>query len=375
MHSERSQAIHVCHLTSAHPRSDIRVFRKMCLSLRESGFQVSLVVADGKGSEDVEGVSVVDVGKARSRIGRMLFSAYRVYRRALSVRAEIYHLHDPELLWVALLLKLHKKTVVFDSHEDLPKQLLTKPYLSPFFLKVLAKVMWRIESFVVARIDAVVAATPIIRDGFRHVSKHVVDICNYPEIEDLGCPVDPAGKADVACYIGSISTIRGVLEVVEAIGHSRRCTKLLLAGPLGEPGLLDELARRDGWAKVEYLGNLDRDGVRSVLSRSKIGIVALRPTPSYMESLPIKMFEYMGAGLPVLASDFPLWRTIVDDSGCGICVDPMDPAKMGEALDRLLEQPDEMARMSKAGVAAIQTKFNWRSEKGKLLALYGRLVP
>jgi glycosyltransferase involved in cell wall biosynthesis len=121
------------------------------------------------------------------------------------------------------------------------------------------------------------------------------------------------------------------------------------------------------------LGVLDRRGVAEVLGRSVAGLVTLHPLVNYLDALPIKMFEYMSAGIPVIASDFVLWREIVQDGGCGLCVDPLKPNEIANAIDYLVTHPDEARRLGQNGRRAVVERYNWTVEEGKLLAFYGRL--
>jgi glycosyltransferase involved in cell wall biosynthesis len=100
------------------------------------------------------------------------------------------------------------------------------------------------------------------------------------------------------------------------------------------------------------------------------GLVTLHPTPAYLDSLPVKMFEYMSAGLPVIASDFPLWREIIEGNDCGLCIDPLDPAAIAAAIDALVSNPARAEQMGRNGRAAVEQHFNWANEERKLLQLY-----
>ncbi len=364
--------IRVVHLTSAHPRYDTRIFIKQCGSLAKQ-YEVSLVVADGMGDEVKNGVRIFDVGKPVNRKARMLKTVNDVFKKAMSLDAEIYHLHDPELLRIGLKLKKAEKKVIFDAHEDLPLQIQNKTYLHPLVRKWAALFFRHFETYACSRFDAVVAATPFIRDKFLPINMQTVDINNYPVLEELGNAVDYRSRDDAICYVGYITAVRGIKELVKAMESVEGC-RLLLAGKFQESAVEKEVQEYPGWQKVDFLGFLDRSGIYDVLSRSKAGLVTLHPTPNYLDALPVKMFEYMAAGVPVIASDFPLWRSIVDEAACGLCVDPEDPGAIAEAIAYIMNHPEAAAQMGANGVEAAKTVYNWHAQEQKLLALYAELL-
>jgi glycosyltransferase involved in cell wall biosynthesis len=102
-------------------------------------------------------------------------------------------------------------------------------------------------------------------------------------------------------------------------------------------------------------------------------MAVLEPLPNFVESFPTKMFEYMALGLPVIVSDFPLYRAIVDDVCCGFCVPPGDPESIAEKALWLFENPGEAAAMGKRGRQAVSNKFHWGRESRKLVAFYDDL--
>lgn len=364
----------IAHLTSAHPRDDIRVFLKECCSLAAHGHQVVLVVADGRGDEVRDGVTIVDVGRSTGRLDRMFKVTRRVLRKAVALDAEIYHLHDPELLPVGLKLRRRGKKVVFDAHEDVPKQILGKHYLHPWVRRILSWGFAHLEHYACRRFDGVLTATPFIRDKFLEINPRSVDINNFPMIGELESAVQWNDKADEVCYVGSIAQIRGVKELVRAMELTRTPVRLNLVGGFVEAHVETEVMAYPGWQKVQALGVQDRQGVREVLGRSVAGVVTLHPASNYLDALPIKMFEYMSAGIPVIASDFDLWRTIVQESQCGLCVDPLDPAAIASAIDRLVTHRDEAETMGRNGREAVLARYNWSREEAKLIEFYDRLL-
>lgn len=363
----------IIHLTSAHPRNDTRILLKECTSLAAHGYDVTLVVADGQGEEAVNGVRVVDIGpKGTSRLKRMLKTTGMVFRKAMELDADIYHLHDPELLPVGLRLKRRGKRVIFDSHEHVARQIMGKYYLAKWLRPIVARMYQAFEFFAVKRVDAVVAARPDVLEHFDGRTKCSVGVFNYPMLEELWAEIADEARDRIICYVGGMTRIRGLKELVQAMEFVNG--ELHLAGKISESDLEEELKTLAGWSKVVQRGFLNRQEVGSLLSRSALGVVTFLPAPNHMLCQPTKLFEYISAGLPVVASDFPLIRQIIEEDECGICVDPSDPQAIAAAINSLLDDPEKARRLGENGRRAVETKYNWQTEERKLFALYERLL-
>jgi glycosyltransferase involved in cell wall biosynthesis len=358
------------HLTSAHSRSDTRIFFKMCKSLAREGHQVTQIVADSKGDSICDGVQILDVGASKGRIDRILNAPKRVFDKAASLNADLYHLHDPELIPIGLNLKRLGKCVVFDFHEDVPKQLLGKPYLNKAALWCLSKSFQLFEAYACKQFDGLIAATPFIRDKFLSMHSNTVDINNFPLYGELATDVEWGNKQKEVCYVGGIAKNRGIFEICQAMALVQTNARLNLCGVFSESSVEHYVKSIPGWHKVNELGFVDRPGVRDVLSRSVAGLVTLYPIINYIDALPVKMFEYMSAGIPVIASDFPLWREIIHTDDCGLLVDPLDPTGIAQAIDYLVSNPSEAKRMGANGRNAVYKRYNWSIEEQKLFAFY-----
>ncbi len=366
--------MNTAHLTSAHSRNDTRIFLKMCLSLSRHGHQVTQIVADGKGDSICDDVQIFDVGASKSRLDRIRNAPKRVLAKAVSLNADLYHLHDPELIPIGLKLKRLGKRVVFDFHEDVPKQLLGKPYLNKAALWCLSKSFALFESYACKRFDGVIAATPFIRDKFLAIHPNTVDINNFPKLGELATDVEWGNKQAEVCYVGGIAKIRGIAEVSQAMGLVQTKARLNLCGGFSEPGVEQSVKAMPGWKRVNEFGFVDRSGVRDALSRSVAGLVTFHPLPNHVDAQPNKMFEYMSAGIPVIASDFPLWREIIQGNDCGLLVNPLDPAAIAKAIDYLVSNPAEAQRMGANGRKAVNERYNWAIEEQKLFAFYERTL-
>ena len=366
----------VAHLSSVHPAVDTRISVKECGALTAAGYDVVLVCPhDGPGS--VNGVRVAGVTRRRSRAGRMLLSGVDVLRAALRERADVYHFHDAELLPVGAILRLTGATVIYDVHEDLPRQILAKSWI-PAPLRAPTAMAAEVVEHVLARLmSGIVAATPPIARRFPAARTVTVQNFAMPDELRIENPTPYHERAATFVYVGGITAIRGIYEMLAAIGRLPGAlgARLVLAGLLSEPELRANLERTPGWERTDYLGWQTREQVAAHLDRARAGLLLIHPTRNYLDSYPGKAFEYMAAGVPLIVSDFPLWRELFESVGCALFVDPRDPAAIAAAMEWVLRNPDESAAMGARGRDAARTRFNWHAEAAKLVQLYQRLLP
>lgn len=372
----RSLGADAVHVTSVHSAGDTRILVKECRSLAAAGYRVVLV-ATGPPPPKESVVVVRTVPAPRGRLLRMTLGAWRVYRAALKERGRIYHVHDPELLPWAGLIRLRGGKVIYDAHEDLPSQIADKVWI-PRPVRGAAAFAAKVIQSVLARfLTAIVAATPPV--AARFPSGRTTVIQNFPLHGELTTTTSRRyqDRPPHVAYVGAITPSRGAKEMVDAFSHlsgPHEHARLILAGSVAPPDLEIELRSRRGWERVEMKGWLSRSEVGEVMGSSRVGLILLQPLPRYVESYPTKLFEYMSVGLPVVASDFPLWREIVAGARCGLLVDPMNPVEIARAIARLLDNPEEAEAMGARGAAAISRTYNWDSESRKLISLYQQIL-
>ncbi|PIC85450.1 glycosyl transferase [Sporosarcina sp. P20a] len=364
----------ICHLTSVHPHTDTRIFIKECQSLANAGFDVHLVVPNAPNAF-VKGVQIHGVLKdTGNRLKRMTKTVDNVFKKALEIDADIYHFHDPELLPIGLKLRKRGKKVIYDVHEDVPRQILTKEWLPRYTHSIISKVVELYENRAAKKMNFIITATPFIKERFLKLGCKAQDVNNYPLLDELQVKnVRWSEKENAVCYVGGITFIRGIKEMVKAIDTSKEVT-LLLGGGFATSSERDIVTSLKGWSSVKELGFLNREQVKETYSKSKAGIVTLHPTINYIDALPVKMFEYMASGIPVIASNFPLWKGIIEKNNSGLCVDPLNPEEIAEAIKWIIKNPVEAERMGRNGRVAVVREYNWEAESIKLIDIYRNLM-
>jgi glycosyltransferase involved in cell wall biosynthesis len=366
----------VVHVTSVHSATDTRVFLKECRGLAAAGHEVVLVVADGAGDRQVDGVQVRSVAVPRSRWGRMLTGAGACVRRALRERGDVIHFHDPELLpWAQLLHRMGKR-VVYDMHEFVPAQIATKSWITPR-LRSVAGGTWRTAERALLRgVPVVFAARSLARDYPFVTRSEVVE--NMALLEDLFAIRERRHDRFTLGYLGGLTESRGGLQMLRAVERLRGEgleVELECVGPAYDAPTAAALRRaaESGESGVRWHGKLPPLEAWRLMARCHAGLAILLPEPRYMEAYPTKLFEYMALGLPSIVSDFPLYREVVDRARCGLALDPLDLGALCDAIRWCVSNPEEREAMGKRGREAVERDYSWSTELRKLLAFYASL--
>lgn len=368
----------VVHMTSVHTPFDPRIFHKECRSLARAGHSVTVIGRDWQEGER-DSVKVKSIPGDSSRLGRMTRTVWRIYEEARRQDADVYHFHDPELIPIGLLLRAGGKSVIYDIHEDVPKDIISKPYLPKWSRSWVSRFVDVLERTACGRFSALVVVTPSIAKRFTPINRHTVIVHNYPYVRELireGDEVPWESRRQSVAYVGGLSLVRAIREMVYAMAYlpGSLPAQLELAGPeaKGENNLA-EVSLHPGWARVKNHGFIDQRSTFRILQNVRAGLVLFHPEPNHFEALPQKMFEYMVAGLPIIASDFPFWRKILGESGCAVFVDPQNPREISKAIEYILMNPREAEEMGRRGQATVLRNFNWDTEAEKLIQLYAAI--
>jgi glycosyltransferase involved in cell wall biosynthesis len=363
----------VCILTSSHNAKDDRAFHKEAVSLAKAGYDV-VMVGRNSCAETFEGVRIVPLSESRSRFQRYIGHPLRCLAAGFRIRAAVYHFHDPELLMVGTLLRLAGKRVIYDVHDDFATELESKDI--PAALRSALATAWRLFESVAGRfMTHVVTADSHVAKKFP--PNRTTVLANFPPPSFGAATHDQRPDDGIfrVVYVGGVETRRGVSRVIDALDRTAvPGIQFHVAGPTDDADLL---RRMEEHPKVTYHGVLPWSKVSSLLATADVGVVLLQPLPCYTyypgENI-IKLFEYMAMGLPVLISDFPKLKELIERVDAGMAVDPTSPEAIARAIEFLHQTPPVRLRMSENGRRAVRERFNWGCEEQKLLAIYQRLT-
>lgn len=371
MRAERAR-VTVVHVSSAHPWTDNRVHLREAQALAESGYIVHLVAVENGLSLPATGVNVVRI-RRRKRLQRVLLGSAVALAEGLRTRARIFHLHDPELAWAIPLLRAMRKIVVYDAHEDLPSQMRDKLYV-PRQLRSMVSHLATLVVGVTKFANHIVVATERIAE--RYPSAKVTVVRNFPRLRLADEKNDAVEiRPRTLVYVGAISETRGALQMLDALGSDTfpEGWTLELAGSIVPQSLEARMRAHAAWPRVNYHGVVSPDEARDIVGRARVGLVALQANAAYVDSLPTKMFEYFAAGLPVIASDFPLWRRIIEPHVCGTLVDETDAESIAEAVASYASNPEKLSLHGNNALRASKRDLNWTSESEALVRVYDKL--
>lgn len=369
----------VCILTTAHSPYDERIFHKEAKSLAEAGYEV-VIVAPYEKSEQKEGIRIQAVPPLSSRMDR-IWRLNSLYKVALREKADIYHFHDPDLIPVALrLTRKLGKPVVYDVHEYYGDSLLTRYWVPRPLRRVIARTVDRFEKWSARSFAAVVTVNSHMAELFQRVNPEGEILHNYPLRRQFNFSRPQNIKPPVILYLGGINRERGLEVILRAMSQVRKKHQEAvceLVGPVDTADLGPDFSDLSPWLEqgsVRLRGKVPYEQVPEILAQSSIALVPLLPTLNYQKAIPVKLLEYMSAGLPVIGSRFGYIEEIIEKNQCGSLTIPGDPESLAEDICAFLEDPQKALEFGQNGWDAFHREYTWENEQNKLLGLYQRIL-
>lgn len=349
--------------------------------MAQEGYDVHLVAIDKNLTSYKSGnVTIHPLSVPRSRLER-IFRRWKVADTAARVSADLYHVHEPELLG-PILDRVGRAPVIYDVHESYLDVLGQREWI-PQAVRPLAKAIWRrLEARLVRKCRAIVTVVEPIAERYSNLHHRVEIVRNFPDFtcEEFNCVSQP-DRTQACVFAGTLSKDRNLKNMVLAIGLLRKRgvdLQLWLAGKWESTEYeqaIQKLVIEEGVTdRVRYSGILSHQDALSLESRASIGMATLLPIKNSLNSLPIKVFECMALGLPVVYSNFPLLQTYIGKCGVGLAVDPESPEQIADALESLVKDPEMASNMGQSAKRAVIEKFNWANEGKRLNALYREIL-
>ena len=371
----------ICMLTTVHQPFDTRIFHKESKSLQKAGHTVTLIApSDTASKNNVDGIHVITVKKPDSKILHPI-TMLRVFIAGLLQDCDVYHCHEPGSLFVCALLKLLRRTkLVYDAHEHYPS-LISENSLFPKYLKQsVNKIVDKFEKKLCKFADIIITVNHSLENRYEKINDVVV-LFNVP-ILDLFNVSNSIKEKSVIISLGNISEKRGfdkLLFSIQKIKQTNPNVKLLIVGKISDTNKfskwVDNYIRTNGLEEnIELIDWISHSDVVRYIETSVVGIILFQPTHyNNLIGLPNKLFEYMACRIPVIASNFQEIRKIVEESNCGILVDPTNIQEISDATIWLLEHPEETEQMGENGRRAVEEAYNWEKMEIKLFKLYSQL--
>ncbi|MBI4053295.1 MAG: glycosyltransferase family 4 protein [Candidatus Diapherotrites archaeon] len=374
----------ICIFDAVHKANDSRIFYREARSLAKR-FATSMIAQSDCQNPESREIKFVFIKPQKNRLLRVLFTDFEIFRKALGQNADIYHFHCPEMLGYAVMLRLLGKKVIYDVHENYTQFILYKHYLPRPARKPLAFLFRHFEDFCCGFFDTIILSDGVYLKRFEKFADKCVLIKNYDVPEDLGAFAGKRrGKKTFGIiYAGSVQGIRGMQNMLNAFAEASARIPQARLSIVGSPESEEYARWLRGYAeslgigaKTGFLcdGFVDHREIEAHYNAADIGLALYPRIRIHRHKFVTKFFECMKHGVPIIASDFPEWKSFLKKYGCGTTADPKKPAEVAEKIVWLAKNPAARKAMSEAGKKAFREKFNWSSEEKKLFELYEKLV-
>ena len=368
----------IAHVSTVHPRNDTRIFLKEIKSISKKfpNEEIYFLVADGLGNSMKGNIFIVDFGLPKNRFSRFILKQFRAYKFLNKLSPTLIHIHDPELLIMSWALNKSGNKVIYDAHEDYRIDILSREWIPGFLKRITGRIFGLLEDKIIEGMSGVVSATPSINERMKKSSENSIVVNNYPlsnEFSGIPCKNKIHGPL-VICYVGAIAEERGLTEIVNSLTSFNNNVILELGGTFSDPSYEKYLKSKAGWECVKYHGQLSRDEMKKLFTKSSIGIVTYHPIESHLKAQPNKLFDYLSAGLPVLCSNFEHWKTLFLNADFIYYSDPKDIQSIKNGIKHFIANANRLKSLGENGRNFVQNNYSWESEEKKLINFYSKVI-
>ena len=369
----------ICILTSVHLAFDTRIFHREAKTLVKLGYKVYIIATHNK-EEIVEGIHIIPLPKRKDRFYRFFIKDWVILSKSIRVNAKVYHFHDPELILTGLILKLIGKKVIYDVHENVYLDVLSKEWIFLPIRKIISLIIKFMEWVSLHFFDKIIVAGKDIQfqSHFRKFHYKIITIRNFPTITISETEIFPKPKDKIRfIYTGGMFSIRGIMEIIEAY-KSIGCknSELILLGNFSNVDFKNKVMNKiDNFVNIKYISSISYKKMFDLLKKCHVGLICFKPALNHINALSgrnNKIYEYMMAGLAIIGSNFESWNDFILGNKIGVTVDPNNASEISRAMNFFIDNPKKLKIMEK-NAKKISNKYSWESERHKLINLYKEL--
>lgn len=298
-----------------------------------------------------------------------------LFLKLLRSNSDVYIFQDTLSMLLIPIVKLFKRKVtIYDIHENYHGFIREKEWIPNYLSNTAANIYIFLEKIVLKFANMVWFAVDDIADHYKNVNIKKLVVGNFPSIEKFNRILrNEYEKKNQFVFVGSMDSDRSITQIIEAFAifnEQNTDFALVLVGPFYsedyENRINNMIQSYNLESKVKLLGILEYELAMQIIAESKIGFSLHQPTYNYLRGMPLKLFEYIGLGIPVITSNFTNFKAIVEKNNCGICVDPNKVDEIVDAMIYMTTHETERSRMGENGKQIVQNKYNWENISTKI---------